>query len=215
MSKYTAEFVGTFFLMLSVVACINSNIALFAPIAVAGVLVGMIYALGHVSKAHFNPIITLGFWIRKQITPKDITGYVLAQFAGAILAVLISKYLLEIDPLVQAQELYELKQSSVLKGFTAEFLGAFALYIVVMMVASTKSLAGNSFYGIAIAFTVLGMAYTVGGFGTFACFNPSVSLGLLIHENITLNTALISIAAQFIAALIAAFTMKIIYPFKE
>jgi len=81
------EFLGTFFLVLTIglTVLIGST---YAPFAIAAVLIGAIYMGGHVSAAHYNPAVTLAFWLRGRLPSVEIVPYVLAQPAGAALAAL-------------------------------------------------------------------------------------------------------------------------------
>src|SRR3982074_1631797 len=61
MKKYIVELIGTFFLVLTVGACVvNPNGGVIAPIAIGSVLMVMVYAGGHISGAHYNPAVTVG-----------------------------------------------------------------------------------------------------------------------------------------------------------
>ena len=64
-SKLTAEFIGTFFLALTIcTAAVHGSAGDYAPFAIAATLMVMIYAVGHISGAHFNPAVTVAVWIR-------------------------------------------------------------------------------------------------------------------------------------------------------
>jgi aquaporin Z len=66
--------------------------------------------------------------------------------------------------------------TSAVKGMIAEFVGTFALAYVVLNVATAKANAGNSYFGLAIGFTIAAMVYALGSFSGGA-FNPSVAIG--------------------------------------
>ena len=65
MNKYIAEFIGTFFLVLTIgCSVVIGGAGVIAPLAIGSILMTMIYAGGHVSGGHFNPAVTLGVWLR-------------------------------------------------------------------------------------------------------------------------------------------------------
>ncbi|MEM7160959.1 MAG: aquaporin [Bacteroidota bacterium] len=214
--KYAAEFVGTFFLMLSITFSLNGEFIRFAPLILSSTLMVMIYVFGNISRSHFNPLVTFGFWWRKQIDRHLITGYLCAQFLGSASAIALNfLFFIDSQDLI-AVDLVKNPDYSVLKGMAAEAIGTFALFIVVMIVATTKELKGNSFYGFTIAVTVMLMAYSFGDFGTFAAFNPAVSFGLLLESKISLGTFFLSLLAQSIGAFLAASIFKLFYsPFER
>ena len=62
MKKYLVEFIGTFFLVISIVLAVGGNAGNLAPIAIGTVLIAVIYAGGHISGAHYNPAVTLAVY---------------------------------------------------------------------------------------------------------------------------------------------------------
>src|SRR6266480_4483233 len=89
MNKYIAEFIGTFFLVLTI-GCtgIGAGTGVIAPLAIGAALMVMIFAGGHISGAHYNPAVTLGILIRGRVNVGDVLPYIVAQIAGAAVAAL-------------------------------------------------------------------------------------------------------------------------------
>src|SRR5438477_12966589 len=90
MNKYIAEFIGTFFLVLTI-GCtgIGAGAGVIAPLAIGAALMVMVYAGGHISGAHYNPAVTLGVLIRGKVNAADVVPYMVAQCVAAALASLI------------------------------------------------------------------------------------------------------------------------------
>jgi aquaporin Z len=169
-ARLVAEFVGTFFLVLTIGLTALVGTA-FAPVAIGTVLAAMIYTTGHVSGAHFNPAITLAFWLRGTFPAREIGPYLAVQVAAAALAALVAAVVTG-DVLVVAPA-----DETALGAFVLlEVLFTFALALVILNVATAPGLAGNDHYGLAIGFVVLGGAYAAGPISGGA-FNPAVALG--------------------------------------
>src|SRR4051812_21096921 len=88
MKKYIVEFIGTFFLVLTVGLVVRMNPPL-GPIAIGSVLMVMIFAGGHISGGHFNPAVTLAAFLRGRCDKKDVIPYWVAQFAAAAVAAVV------------------------------------------------------------------------------------------------------------------------------
>ncbi len=94
-AQYFAEAIGTFFLVFFGCGAIilsetNHHFnGFFIPLVFGGAVSIMIYATGHISGAHFNPAVTLAFWVLTKIPGKRVIGYLFAQFIGASLASLV------------------------------------------------------------------------------------------------------------------------------
>ena len=173
MKKILVEFIGTFFLVLTIglnVLGSTPESALFAPIAIGTVLAVMIFAGGHISGGHFNPAVTLAVFLRGRCTASEVPGYWIAQVLAGIAAALVAGFL-------KAGVVVTPGSPAVVPALVAEFLFTFALAYVVLNVATAKATSGNSFYGWAIGSTVLVGAYSVGSISGGA-FNPAVAIGL-------------------------------------
>jgi aquaporin Z len=198
MKKYTVEFIGTFFLVLTVGLAVQSGSPL-APLAIGAALIAMIFAGGHVSGAHFNPAVTLGAWIRGKLAAKEIAPYMLAQLlAGAAAAAVVNQLIGH-----AATPASHIASHSLI----VEFLFTFALVWVILNVATAKGTQGNSFYGLAIGFTVLAGAVAVGGISGGA-FNPAVGLGVFLMGLESLNQLGIYFIANLTGGAAAAFAFK-------
>src|SRR4030095_2292105 len=169
MNKYIAEFIGTFFLVLTIgCTVIGSGAGAFAPLAIGSALMVMIFAGGHISGGHFNPAVTLGVWLRGKCEAKDVAPYMISPTVGALVAAFAVKFLKGGPALTPLQP-------ATLPALLAEFLFTFALVYVVLNTATAKGTSGNSFYGLAIGFTVLTGAFAVGGVSGGA-FHPAVAV---------------------------------------
>jgi aquaporin Z len=117
--------------------------------------------------------VTLAVWIRGKVDARDIPGYVAAQLAGAVAAGAAAHAISGAD----AAAAFEVSGSRLGAALAAEALVTFALAYVVLNVATSRDHDGNSFYGIAIGFTVLAGAVAVGGVSG-GVFNPAVAFGV-------------------------------------
>jgi len=205
MNKYIAEFIGTFFLVLTIgCSVVIGGAGVIAPLAIGSILMTMIYAGGHVSGGHFNPAVTLGVWLRGRAETKDVVPYWLAQLLGAILASAILNYL-KGDAVAKPMVL------KIGPALAAEFLFTFALVYVVLNSATAKANVGNSFYGLAIGFTVMSGAFAVGSISS-AAFNPAVAVGISIMGLSAWSNIWIYLLANFSAGVVAAAAFRLLNP---
>jgi aquaporin Z len=142
----------------------------------------MIYALGSVSGAHFNPAVTFAIYLsgRSLISIKDVGGYMLSQLTGGSLAGLLCEAIFRTPFTLKFGKRFHDDHAKVM---AAEVLYTVALCYVVLNVATTASQRGNQYFGIAIGFTVLSAAIAIGVISN-CCLNPAVALGSLIASKI-------------------------------
>jgi aquaporin Z len=174
MRAYVTEFIGTFFLVLAIGLSVGLKQEL-AALAIGGTLMAMIFMGGHVSGAHYNPAVSLAVFMRGKLAAKDLVPYWIAQIAGAIAAALLVRFVF-LGHYIEARPILN---EALFSALLIEFLFTFALALVVLNVATAKGTSGNSFYGLAIGFTVVGGAIA-GGAISKAAFNPAVGIGITL-----------------------------------
>jgi MIP family channel proteins len=176
--RLVAEAIGTFFLVLIGPGAVmvdaytggaigHTGVAL----AFAFVVTTMVYALGHLSGAHINPAVTIGFWSARRFPSREVGPYVVAQLLGAVAASGFLRGILGPVGHVGAT----LPSLPVGAAFAVEWLLSFALMFVIMAVA-TDERAANGFAGVAVGLTV-GFCALTGGPLTGASMNPARSFG--------------------------------------
>ena len=203
MKKYLTEFIGTFFLVLTI-GCTVLTAGVIPPLAIGSVLIAFIFAGGHISGAHYNPAVTLGVWFRGRCATNDVIPYIISQIAGALLAAVTVTYL-------KAGSAFTVINPEYMPTFLAEFLFTFALVYVILNVATARETAGNSFYGLAIGLTLLAGAFAVGSISG-AAFNPAVALALPVMGLLAWQHVVLYIVAQCAAGLSAACVFLFTHP---
>ncbi len=205
MKKYLVEFIGTFFLVFTIgQTVIEPGAGALAPLAIGSALMIMIFAGGHVSGGHYNPAVTLAVFLRGKCDAKDVAPYMVSQVVGAALASAVVIFLKG-----EAMDAVQAATPAAAEALTAEFLFTFALAYVVLNVATASGTEGNSFYGLAIGFTVMTGAFAVGGISGGA-FNPAVAVGISILGLSAWANIWIFLVANFAAAVAAALVFKVV-----
>jgi aquaporin Z len=173
MNKYITEFVGTFFLVLTIGLSVLGGTPM-APLAIGASLMVMVYMGGHVSGGHYNPAVTLAVLLRGKLQGGDVLPYMAAQVVGALAAALVV-YVVVGRTFAPAPA----QGASVLAALLIEVLYTTALCLVVLHSATAPQTTGNSFYGLAIGFTVTAGAFA-GGPISGGAFNPAVGIGPIL-----------------------------------
>jgi len=210
-----SEFIGTFYLCLTVGLCVLGN-SPATPWSAAAALMCMIYSLGNVSGAHFNPAVTLALVLRGEgVFPATrAVTYMFIQLCGSIFAALVCK-------ITQHNGSYGFGPGpKATFGWTAiasaEIAFTFVLCFVVLCVCTTENPL-KEFYGLAI-----GSCVTVGGFAVGAvsggALNPAVALGAtlvhLTHGGRLIN-GLAFVALEFLGGALAVVAFKATHTVKN
>jgi len=195
--KLVVEFIGTFFLVLTIgMVVLEPGAGSLAPLAIGAALMVMVYAGGHISGAHYNPAVSLAVMLRGRATAAEMVGYWVAQVLAAVVAAFVVSALKQnapITPTVPATG----------QALLVEFLFTFALAYVVLNVATTRGTEGNSYYGLAIGLTVMAGAYAVGAISGGA-FNPAVAVGLVTMGLVGAGSIWIYLLANLFGGAVAA-----------
>tara|TARA_B100000287_G_scaffold130487_1_gene122637 strand:- start:1726 stop:2367 length:642 start_codon:yes stop_codon:yes gene_type:complete len=202
-SKLITEFIGTFFLTLTICLAVvyESANAELAPFAIASTLMVMIYAGGHVSGAHYNPAVTVSIYLRGACDKSEIAPYIASQLAAAATAAVIASNVFMPDG-----DGGELAMDTV-PAIAAELVFTFALVYVILNVATSESTEGNGYYGAAIALVVLAGALTVGSISG-ASFNPAVSVSLILTGPLGVADSWMHFIPQLAGGALAAYVFN-------
>lgn len=176
MKRYVTEFIGTFFLVFTI-GMVSVAGSAGAPLAIGSALMVMVYMGGHISGAHYNPAVSLAVLLRGAMEKSDFVPYLVAQLLGATTASAVVVGL-------TGSTFAPAPSAGPVPALAAEALMTFALALVVLNVATAESTRGNSYYGLAIGFTVLAGASAVGNFSGGA-FNPAVGIGPILVDTIS------------------------------
>jgi len=201
-AKLVVEFIGTFFLVFTVGMTVKGpDSAALAPLAIGSALMVMVYAGGHFSGGHYNPAVTLGVTLRGKCTWADAIPYMVAQVIGAVVAAVLVLFVKGSTSAAAAAA--SANEYNIAAKFLVEFLFTFALVYVVLNAATAKGTSGNSFYGLAIGFTVMVGAFAVGPVSGGA-FNPAVGVGVTVMGLANVTSLIIYLLADFAGGAVAA-----------
>ena len=153
MNKYVTEFLGTFFLVLTIGLAVLGGTPM-APLAIGASLMVMVYMGGHVSGGHYNPAVTLAVVMRGKLPANNAVPYMLAQVAGALVAAFVVYVMLG-------------RTFAPAPGDGASVVAALLVEVL------------YTFYGLAIGFTVTAAAFA-GGPISGGAFNPAVGIGPIV-----------------------------------
>ncbi len=208
MQRYVTEAIGTFFLVLTIGLTAVSGFAL-APLAIGSILMVMVYMGGHISGGHYNPAVSLAVMLRGKLSGGDFGAYFVSQIVGALLAALavIGMTGSTFAPTPDAG-------ATLPAVLLAEFLFTFALALVVLQVATSPKTEGNSYYGLAIGFTVAAGAMAAGDISGGA-FNPAVGLGPTIINTVLGGGSPESLWIYIVAPLLGGAVAASVYRFQD
>jgi aquaporin Z len=136
------------------------------------------------------------------MTMVEMIGYWVVQLMGGVIAALVATKLFKYTATPAAP-------AETFGAIVAELIGTFGLAYVILNVATSPKTANNHYYGLAIGFTVVAMAYAVGPVSGGA-FNPAVALGLSVFEKIEWGSLWIYLVGAFGGAILAALLYRIL-----
>ncbi len=204
--KLTAEFLGTFFLALtiSMVAVQTPGMdGALIPVAIGLTLAALVYAFGPISGAHFNPAVTIGLYLAGRHPKAQVAPYIVAECLGAAMAAILAIYLGSVDGITP-------KAVAATPGLIAEGLWTFLLVCVILQITSKRN-EGNQWFGMVVGLTILGGAYVMGPVSG-AAFNPAVWIALCLEGALAWSDWLVFVVAPCVGGGLAAAAQGVLEP---
>lgn len=206
---WLAEFIGTFFIIFlgcgSIISVETGHLKeSYAAFVFGGTVLAMIATFGHISYAHFNPAVSVGFFALKRITFTQLLIYWSAEFSGAILASSLHFIIFG------SEHTFGMTNPSLplVSSFILEVVGTFMLMSVITVVATDERV-HKALPALAIGTTVVVISLTLGPLSG-GSFNPARSFGPSIFSG-TLNFLPMYFASSTIGSFLGAIvTQKII-----
>jgi aquaporin Z len=173
MPRYLTEFLGTLFFVMTIGLAVATGNPL-APLFIGSALMVVVYMGGSVSGAHYNPAVTLALFLRGKMRKADLVPYLAAQVLGATVGAYLSYMFLDrtFAPAPAAT-------ASIGSAFLVELFYTCLLALVVLNCATRDATKGNSYFGLAIGFTIVIAAFA-GGPISGGAFNPAVGTGSIL-----------------------------------
>ena len=205
MRKYIAEFIGTFFLVLTVGCTVIPAAAGVIPaLAIGAVLMVMIFAGGHISGGHFNPVVSLVDASFRGISWRDAGVYIPAQVVGCALGAVAANGMFALS----AVSISTHHRPSPAHLF-AEVIATVGLVLVIFSLARTK----RSATAPAAIGAYIGAAYFFTSSTSFA--NPAITVGRMLSNTFAgIASASVPgfVAAQLVGGACAIFALRVLYP---
>ena len=205
--KCAAEFIGTFALVFF--GCGSMILYEINPTAISvdsiplifGLVVAvMIYALGNISGAHFNPAVSIAFYKNKNINFQELCYYIPSQVLGAIGASSLHRFFFGTG---HSFGMTTINRLTISQGFIFEVLISLFLMLTIISVATDKRVS-KSVAGLSIGGIIAVCSFVAGPF-TGASMNPARSIGPAILAN-DFNHIIVYILAPIVGAIIATYT---------
>jgi aquaporin Z len=177
MRRYLTEFLGTLFFVMTIGLAVASGSPL-TPLAIGAALMVVVYMGAPVSGGHYNPAVTLALFLRNKMNRADLLPYWVAQILGAMAGAFLSRMFLD--------RTFTIAPAATANSGTAlliELLYTLLLALVVLNCAAREATKGNSYFGLAIGFTIVIAAFAGGGISGGA-FNPAVAIGAILIDTL-------------------------------
>lgn len=200
MKKLIIEFLGTFFLVLTIAMTGD-------PLAIAAMLMAWVYIGGFISGAHYNPAVSLAVTLRGKLSWIEAARYMAAQIAGGFSAFAMTAFLNGKVIMPAPGAAFTLQQALIV-----EVLLAFILAYVVLTVATSESFKNSQIFGFAIGFTIPALAI-LGSPISGGLFNPAIAIGAnlfgaLKGMPIVLPHVIMYVGGAFLGGYLAAYAFR-------
>lgn len=211
--RYLSECIGTFAIVFGACGAVISDVASGGVVTLLGValvpglmVLAMIYALGPVCAAHFNPAVTIGFAVAQRFPWRHVLPYIFAQMGGALVACLLLGLLYGRDTAMSAGFGAHIPRVGALQAIGFEIVFGFFLMFVIMAVATDKRVSAPV-PGLAIGLTVV-LAIMFGGPISGASMNPARSLAPAVFAG---GEALVYLPIYIVSPIVGAVIAALVY----
>ena len=206
MSRYLTEFVGTAFFVLTIGLVVTAEHPM-APLIIGSALMVVVYMGAHISGAHYNPAVTLALFLRGKMRRADLLPYWGAQVLGALAGAYLSRMFMD-----RTFALAPAATAGTGVVLLIEALYTALLALVVLNCAAREATKGNSYFGLAIGFTIVIAAFA-GGPISGGAFNPAVGTGAIVINTLSgegsLKDLWFYLVGPFAGAALAAVVFKL------
>ena len=206
MSRYLTEFVGTAFFVLTIGLVVTAEHPM-APLIIGSALMVVVYMGAHISGAHYNPAVTLALFLRGKMRRADLLPYWGAQVLGALTGAYLSRMFMD-----RTFTLAPAATAGTGVVLLIEALYTALLALVVLNCAAREATKGNSYFGLAIGFTIVIAAFA-GGPISGGAFNPAVGTGAIVINTLSgegsLKDLWFYLVGPFAGAALAAVVFKL------
>ncbi len=207
---YLAEALGTFALVFvgTSTPVLTATLGVVNPVATAlatgFIVMVMIFTVGHISGGHFNPAVSLAMVIRKDLSWKDFSLYVVFQLIGAFLgSIFLGLFLGDFTNLAATNLSPSLAEPALLTGLLVEIVLTFLFITVILAVTANKHY--EKFVGVIIGFALIAVIFAGIGF-TGAGYNPARSIApAVLQGGAALSNLWLYIVGPLIGGALAAF----------
>ena len=182
MQKYISEFIGTFILLVSIVGSgiagqqytNDQMVILFSHAVIIGfTLIFIIRIFANFSGAHFNPIVSIIFFLQKELSSRDLFLYILIQIFAAVLGTLFANYIFGLNVIEISSNI-----RSGANIYISEFFAATGLLLVILLSRADGKNVVSFNVGIYITAALIFTSST-----SFA--NPAVTIARMFTESFT------------------------------
>ncbi len=215
MRAYAIEYIGTFFLMFTI-GMVSQNLVVhhspgtpFAALAIGLMLTALVYMGHHISGAQYNPAVTVAVWMLGKMPGREAIIFIAVQLLATWSAAALHFWFFDLAiPTAQPIAGFDFN----LKPLLLETIFTFILVLIILKVAMAEATRGNSYYGIAIGFTVAAGVMMLGPI-TSAVFNPAVAFGPMVftwlHTGVWPSLLWLYLVGPFAGGLLASLVYRL------
>lgn len=175
MRRYLTEFVGMVFFVMTIGLVTAAGTPL-APLIIGSVLMVIVYMGGPVSGGHYNPAVTLAVFLGRRMSRGDLVPYWIAQLLGGLVGASLSRMFVD-----RTFTIAPAATTTSGAALLVELLYTLLLALVVLNCAARDAVKGNSYFGLAIGFTIV-VAAASGGPISGGAFNPGIGAGAILTD---------------------------------